>query len=85
MKNKLEQFVRASSVYERLCDKIFTNLVTNLDSNSTGSLPVLKLTLAVPMLFKTFQARLFDRIGERVEIMRIERYHVEMYFLFFSG
>ena len=69
MSRKFEQFVRASIIFENFCSTMFAQLAfklhttENLDPSS--GLPILKLTLAIPLLFKSFQARFFDRAGER--------------------
>ena len=57
---KVEQLVRASTFFDRLCTQIYGKV----DAEGKGQVPVLKLTLAVPVLFQRFQSKLFDRLGE---------------------
>eukprot|EP00195_Chlamydomonas_chlamydogama_P003974 CAMPEP_0202914944 /NCGR_PEP_ID=MMETSP1392-20130828/64466_1 /ASSEMBLY_ACC=CAM_ASM_000868 /TAXON_ID=225041 /ORGANISM="Chlamydomonas chlamydogama, Strain SAG 11-48b" /LENGTH=155 /DNA_ID=CAMNT_0049606793 /DNA_START=70 /DNA_END=534 /DNA_ORIENTATION=+ len=56
--SKLEEFVKRQDVFQKLCDKIYSKL----DKDKTGNVPVFKLTLAMPILFDKFQAKLFDKI-----------------------
>jgi hypothetical protein len=72
MSNRLEQFVRKSSVFEHFCSTLFAQLAARIhapENQTTGDpsrdLPILKLTLVIPVLFQSFQARFFDRAGER--------------------
>ena len=58
----LEKVVMASSFFDKLCTKIFDTL----DFEAKGMVPILKLTLAVPVLFQRFQSKLFDRFGENL-------------------
>ena len=58
--SRVESYVRSTSFFLRLSDGVFNRM----DSDHRGAVPMLKMTLAIPILFQRFQGSLFDRFGE---------------------
>ncbi|GAX81328.1 hypothetical protein CEUSTIGMA_g8759.t1 [Chlamydomonas eustigma] len=60
---KVEEYVRSSTFFIRLCEKIYDK---KLGKDGKGLVPILKVTMAMPVMFQKFQTKLFDKIGVKI-------------------
>ena len=58
--SRVESFVRSTTFFSRLSEGVFNRV----DADHRGAVPMLKMTLAIPILFQRFQGSLFDKFGE---------------------